>query len=72
VPGAVVGIALQAAADDRDIRVGPQPGRLDAQAQLGAVDPAALAAQLPDRWDLIGGAISLCGMALIAFGPRGK
>jgi small multidrug resistance family-3 protein len=26
----------------------------------------------PDRWDLIGGAISLCGMALIAFGPRGK
>jgi small multidrug resistance family-3 protein len=26
--------------------------------------------QKPDRWDLIGGAISLCGMALIAFGPR--
>lgn len=28
--------------------------------------------QKPDRWDLIGGVISLCGMALIAFGPRGK
>jgi small multidrug resistance family-3 protein len=28
--------------------------------------------QKPDRWDLIGGAISLCGMALIVFGPRGK
>lgn len=28
--------------------------------------------QKPDRWDLIGGAVTLCGMALIAFGPRGK
>jgi small multidrug resistance family-3 protein len=28
--------------------------------------------QKPDRWDLIGGAVSLCGMALIAFGPRGE
>ena len=24
----------------------------------------------PDRWDLIGGAVSLCGMALIYFAPR--
>lgn len=28
--------------------------------------------QKPDRWDLIGGAVALCGMALIVFGPRGK
>ncbi len=26
--------------------------------------------QQPDRWDLLGGAISLAGMAIIAFGPR--
>jgi small multidrug resistance family-3 protein len=25
----------------------------------------------PDRWDLIGGAVSLAGMALIMYGPRG-
>jgi small multidrug resistance family-3 protein len=25
----------------------------------------------PDRWDLIGGAVTLAGMAIIAFGPRG-
>jgi small multidrug resistance family-3 protein len=25
----------------------------------------------PDRWDLIGGAVSLAGMALIYFAPRG-
>lgn len=24
----------------------------------------------PDRWDLIGGAITLCGMAVIAFAPH--
>jgi small multidrug resistance family-3 protein len=24
----------------------------------------------PDRWDLIGGVVTLLGMALIAFGPR--
>lgn len=24
----------------------------------------------PDRWDLIGGAICLCGAAIILFGPR--
>ncbi len=24
----------------------------------------------PDRWDLIGAAVSLAGMAIIAFGPR--
>ncbi len=24
----------------------------------------------PDRWDLIGGSITLVGMAVIAFGPR--
>jgi len=28
--------------------------------------------QRPDRWDLIGGAITLIGMAIIAFAPRGK
>lgn len=28
--------------------------------------------QKPDRWDLIGAAVALCGMALIVFGPRGK
>ncbi|MCW5803951.1 MAG: YnfA family protein [Deltaproteobacteria bacterium] len=26
----------------------------------------------PDRWDLIGGAVTLVGMALIVFGPRGE
>jgi small multidrug resistance family-3 protein len=26
--------------------------------------------QRPDRWDLIGAAVALCGMALIVFGPR--
>ncbi|MFT3694525.1 MAG: YnfA family protein [Kofleriaceae bacterium] len=26
--------------------------------------------QRPDRWDLIGAAITLAGMSLIAFGPR--
>jgi small multidrug resistance family-3 protein len=26
--------------------------------------------QQPDRWDLIGGAVALTGMAIIAFGPR--
>ncbi len=25
---------------------------------------------VPDRWDLIGGAVTLAGMALIYFGPR--
>jgi small multidrug resistance family-3 protein len=25
----------------------------------------------PDRWDLIGGAVCLAGMAIILFGPRG-
>ena len=25
---------------------------------------------VPDRWDLIGGAVALAGMALIYFGPR--
>jgi drug/metabolite transporter superfamily protein YnfA len=28
--------------------------------------------QKPARWDVIGGAISLGGMALIVLGPRGK
>lgn len=28
--------------------------------------------QKPDRWDLIGSAVALIGMAIIAFGPRGK
>ncbi|MFP5504132.1 MAG: YnfA family protein [Candidatus Sericytochromatia bacterium] len=28
--------------------------------------------QIPDRWDLIGVAISLIGMAIIAFAPRGQ
>lgn len=27
--------------------------------------------QTPDRWDLIGAALCLCGAALILFGPRG-
>ena len=27
--------------------------------------------QRPDRWDAIGGAISIAGMLLILFGPRG-
>jgi len=27
--------------------------------------------QRPDRWDLVGGAITIVGMAIIAFGPRG-
>jgi small multidrug resistance family-3 protein len=26
--------------------------------------------QRPDRWDLIGAGVALCGMALIVFGPR--
>jgi small multidrug resistance family-3 protein len=26
--------------------------------------------QRPDRWDLVGAAVSLVGMAIIAFGPR--
>ncbi|MBI2295806.1 MAG: YnfA family protein [Betaproteobacteria bacterium] len=26
---------------------------------------------VPDRWDLIGGAVTLTGMAIIYFGPRG-
>jgi small multidrug resistance family-3 protein len=26
--------------------------------------------QEPDRWDLIGGAVAIVGMAIIAFGPR--
>jgi small multidrug resistance family-3 protein len=26
--------------------------------------------QVPDRWDLIGGGLTLAGMAIIAFGPR--
>jgi small multidrug resistance family-3 protein len=26
--------------------------------------------QRPDRWDLVGGAVTLVGMAIIAFGPR--
>lgn len=26
---------------------------------------------VPDRWDLIGGALTLAGMAIIYFGPRG-
>lgn len=26
---------------------------------------------VPDRWDLIGGAVTLAGMAIIYFGPRG-
>jgi len=26
--------------------------------------------QRPDRWDLVGAAVSLLGMAIIAFGPR--
>lgn len=28
--------------------------------------------QRPDRWDLVGSAIALAGMAIIAFAPRGK
>ncbi len=28
--------------------------------------------QRPDRWDIIGAAVALGGMALIVFGPRGK
>ena len=28
--------------------------------------------QLPDRWDVIGATVSLVGMALIYFGPRGR
>lgn len=28
--------------------------------------------QRPDRWDIIGAVVTLCGMALIVFGPRGK
>ncbi len=27
---------------------------------------------VPDRWDLIGGAVTLAGMAIIAFAPRGE
>lgn len=26
--------------------------------------------QRPDRWDLLGGAVAITGMAIIAFGPR--
>lgn len=26
--------------------------------------------QRPDRWDLLGGAVAIAGMAIIAFGPR--
>ena len=28
--------------------------------------------QQPDRWDLLGGAVSLTGMAIIYFGPRSR
>lgn len=28
--------------------------------------------QKPDRWDIIGAAVTLVGMGLIVFGPRGK
>ena len=28
--------------------------------------------QRPDRWDLIGGAVALLGMAIIVFGPRSR
>lgn len=31
----------------------------------------AIESQSPDRWDLIGGAVALTGMAIIVFGPRG-
>lgn len=31
----------------------------------------AVEAQRPDRWDVIGGAVALAGMAIIVFGPRG-
>ena len=27
---------------------------------------------VPDRWDVIGGAVALAGMAIIAFAPRGE
>ena len=27
--------------------------------------------QTPDRWDLVGAAVSVAGMVIIAFGPRG-
>lgn len=27
--------------------------------------------QVPDRWDLVGAMVSIVGMAIIAFGPRG-
>lgn len=27
--------------------------------------------QTPDRWDVIGGAVTILGMAIIAFAPRG-
>ncbi|MEJ7601574.1 MAG: YnfA family protein [Kofleriaceae bacterium] len=32
----------------------------------------AIEKQRPDRWDLIGGAVTLIGMAIVVFGPRGK
>src|SRR5262245_37504211 len=28
--------------------------------------------QRPDRWDLVGGAVAIAGMAIIAFAPRGS
>lgn len=28
--------------------------------------------QRPDRWDLLGGAVTLAGMAIIVFGPRAE
>lgn len=31
----------------------------------------AVEGQRPDRWDLIGASVSLAGMAIIAFAPRG-
>jgi drug/metabolite transporter superfamily protein YnfA len=30
----------------------------------------AVEGQKPDRWDLIGGAVTIVGMAIIAFVPR--
>src|SRR5262245_54805457 len=44
--GAIVGIALEAAADHGHVRIRTEAGGLHANTELGAVDPTSLAAQL--------------------------
>lgn len=46
VPAAIVWIALEPAANDRDVGIGPQSGRQDAHAEVRAFDPTPASAEL--------------------------